>query len=330
MTYGAIEAGGTKFICATGTGPHSLNRMTRIETTSPEQTLGRVVDFFRSGETSLRALGVGAFGPIDPHSTSATYGRLLQTPKPQWSNVDLLEPLRALGCPIALDTDVNAAALAEYAWGAGTDVDSLLYLTVGTGIGGGYVVDGAPLHGLLHPEMGHLRVRRLEHDVFDGLCPYHGDCLEGLACGPALEARTGVRPETLPPDHDVWSLQAQYLARACATLVYALSPERIVLGGGVMQQQHLFPRIRRHLRDELGGYVDVPALTSDLDSYVVPPGLGKHAGVLGALRLAQHTRPAYPEKSAPLQASTHPEAPDSPGGGSSETKPASTKQDRAE
>lgn len=324
MTYGAIEAGGTKFVCATGTGPQALGRMTRIETTSPEQTLEQVIEFFQSGKASIRALGVGAFGPIDPHPSSATYGRLLQTPKSQWSNVDLLEPLRALGCPIALDTDVNAAALAEYEWGAGADVDSLLYLTVGTGIGGGYVVDGAPLHGLLHPEMGHLRVRRLEHDSFDGLCPYHGDCLEGLASGPALEARTGVRPETLSSDHDVWSLQAQYLARACATLVYALSPGRIVLGGGVMQQHHLFPRIRHHLRDELGGYVNVPALTSGLDSYVVPPGLGKRAGVLGALRLAQQKRPPKPE--GPVKA----EPSDSPRADASTSESASTELDPAE
>jgi len=324
MTYGAIEAGGTKFVCATGTGPRALDRMTRIETTSPEQTLEQVLDFFRAENASLRALGVGAFGPIDPRPTSDTYGRLLQTPKPQWSNVDLLQPLRALGCPIALDTDVNAAALAEYAWGAGVDVDSLLYLTVGTGIGGGYVVDGAPLHGLLHPEMGHLRVRRLARDDFDGLCPYHGDCLEGLASGPALETRTGTRPEALPSDHDIWSLQAQYLARACATLVYALSPGRIVLGGGVMQQHHLFPRIRHHLRDELGGYVNVPALTSGLDSYVVPPGLGKRAGVLGALRLAQQKRPPEPEGSVKTEPS------DSPGADASTSESASTELDPAE
>ncbi|NBC86927.1 MAG: ROK family protein [Bacteroidetes bacterium] len=287
MTFGAIEAGGTKFVCATGSGPNDLKRVTRIPTTAPDETLTAVLDFFQAHSSPLRALGIGSFGPINPSVDSPAYGRLLNTPKASWSNVDIIEPFQALDCPVAVDTDVNAAALAEYVWGAGTDVDSLLYLTIGTGIGGGFVVDGTPHHGLLHPEMGHLRVRRLEADTFDGLCPYHGDCLEGLASGPALEARVGTQPEKLPTDHPIWSIHAQYLAQACATLIYVLSPERIILGGGVMQQKHLFPRIRHHLRQELAGYVDLPRLTSNLDSYIVPPHFGARAGVLGALHLAQ-------------------------------------------
>jgi len=287
MTFGAIEAGGTKFVCATGAGPDDLERVTRIPTTTPDATLSQVLDFFQTQGSTIRALGIGSFGPIDPHEDSPTYGHLLNTPKARWSNVDIIEPFHALGCPVVVDTDVNAAALAEYVWGAGADVDSLLYLTIGTGIGGGFVVDGDPHHGLLHPEMGHLRVRRVEDDSFDGLCPYHGDCLEGLASGPALAARVGAQPEQLSSDHPIWSIHARYLAQACATLIYTVCPERIVLGGGVMQQKHLFARIRRHLREELAGYVDLPQLKGDLESYIVPPDHGSRAGVLGALHLAQ-------------------------------------------
>lgn len=212
--YGAIEAGGTKFVCGVGTGPDDVRTLTRFPTTTPSETLQRTVAFFRE-QQPVAAVGIGSFGPLDPNPASATFGHILKTPKSGWSNTDVVGPLRdALGVPVALDTDVNAAALGEHTWGAGQDVRHLLYLTVGTGIGGGAVVDGQPLHGLLHPEMGHLLIPRVEGDDFAGSCPFHGGCLEGLAAGPALERRWGTRAEHLPEDHPAWDLEAQYLARA--------------------------------------------------------------------------------------------------------------------
>jgi fructokinase len=285
-TYGAIEAGGTKFVCAVGEGPEDLHATTRIPTTTPYETLRRVVAFFRTQTASIAALGVGTFGPVDLDPDSSTFGHLLHTPKDRWRHVDLVGRLhRALEVPVALETDVNAAALAEDRWGAAQDVDAFLYLTVGTGIGGGFVADGRCLHGRMHPEMGHVSVPRADGDDFEGVCRYHGACLEGLASGPALQGRWGARPEDLPADHPAWPLQAHYLAHACATFTYALSPERIILGGGVMQRGSLFPLIRERLHTVLGGYLNV---TRGLrrEGYVLPPGLGTRAGILGALALA--------------------------------------------
>jgi fructokinase len=291
--FGGIEAGGTKFVCAVGTGPADLRAETRFPTTTPEETLGQAIDFFREqagalGEP-LAALGVASFGPLDPNRASPTYGHITTTPKPDWAHADVVGPLKAaLELPVAFDTDVNGAALGEHRWGAAQGLHTFVYLTIGTGLGGGAMVEGRLLHGLLHPEMGHVLLPHdWDEDPFPGTCPYHGDCFEGLAAGPALEARWGQPGETLPPDHPAWPLEAHYLALGLMSYVLTLSPQRIILGGGVMQQPHIFPLVRQELLELLNGYVQAPEILEGMDDYVVPPGLGNRAGVLGAIALAQ-------------------------------------------
>ncbi len=283
---GAVEAGGTKFVCAVGTPSSELLREARIETRSPAETVSEVVSFFHPYSPDLAALGVGSFGPVDLRVSSPTYGFITSTPKTAWRNFDIAGALRdALHLPVGFDTDVNAAVLAEATWGAGQDLENVLYVTVGTGIGGGAMIEGRLVHGLMHPEMGHIRVPHdRERDPFPGVCPYHGDCLEGLASGPSLEARWGALPEKLSPDHPAWILEAEYLGIACMNWICAFSPERIILGGGVMQP-HLFPALRNRTRSALNGYIDLPEVTQRIESYIVPPGLGERAGVLGALAL---------------------------------------------
>ena len=290
--YGGIEAGGTKFVCVVGRGPDRVMARVRFPTTTPEATLARAVAFFRPYASDLVALGVGCFGPVDLHPSSSTYGYITTTPKPGWQNTDVRGYLeRALRVPVVFDTDVNAAAWGEYRWGAGQGVDTLVYVTVGTGIGGGAVVDGRRLHGLMHPEMGHMRVPHdRAADPFDGVCPFHGDCLEGLASGPAIAARWGRPGEALPADHPAWDLEARYLGLAVVNLICILSPRRIILGGGVMRQRHLFPRVRRVVQEVMADYVRDPALADRIHTYIVPPGLGDDAGVLGALALAMDAR----------------------------------------
>lgn len=286
---GGIEAGGTKFVCAVGTGPDDLRAVTRFPTTTPAETIGRVVEFFRSQPEPVAAVGIGAFGPTDPDPASPTYGTITSTPKPGWQDTPLRQLVAdAMGVPVAFDTDVNAAALGEHTWGAARGMDTFIYLTVGTGIGGGGMAGGRMLHGLIHPEMGHIRIPRdPAADPFPGVCPYHGDCLEGLASGPAMEKRWGTRAEHLPPDHPAWALEAEYLAQALVSYILILSPQRIVLGGGVMHQPALFPLVRSRVQELLGGYVKSPAILEEIDSYIVPPALGDRAGVLGAIALAQ-------------------------------------------
>ena len=288
--FGGIEAGGTKFVCCIGTGPDDIRAEARFPTTTPEETLGRAVDFFRAeaGE-DLLAIGVACFGPVDLDPDSSTYGHVTTTPKPGWAGADVVGMLRdAFGVPVGFDTDVNGAALGEARWGAGQGADPFVYLTVGTGIGGGALVNGVPLHGLVHPEMGHVRVRHdRERDPFEGTCPFHGDCVEGLAAGPAMGRRWGVPAETLPAGHPAWELEASYLAELLAGLVCTLSPQRIVLGGGVMSGPGLFPLLRRETVRLLAGYVASPSILTGIDDYLVPPGLGDRSGRLGAIALAR-------------------------------------------
>jgi fructokinase len=288
---GGLEAGGSKFVCAVGTGPDDIRAETRFATTTPEATIGRAVAFFteQAAGAPLAALGIASFGPLDLDPRSPTFGVITTTPKPGWRQVDLAGPLRrALGLPVAIDTDVNGAALAEHRWGSGRGVASLVYVTVGSGIGGGALVHGRPVHGLVHPEMGHLRVPHDPvRDPFPGACPHHGDCLEGLASAPALAARWRQAPETLPEDHPAWELQAHYLALGLANVILVLSPERVVIGGGVMARARLYPLIRAKLASLLGGYLQTPALGEGIDDYVVPPALADRAGVLGAIALSQ-------------------------------------------
>ena len=277
--FGAIEAGGTKFVCAVGTGPDDLE-FRKIDTTTPDSTIGQVVEFL-SG-FPLKAVGIGSFGPVD-----FKRGVITSTPKAGWRDTPLADRVAAaLGVPVGFDTDVNAAALGEYRFGAAQGVSDFLYLTVGTGIGGGAMTDGRLIHGLVHPEMGHIRVPHdPARDPYPGGCPWHGDCLEGLACGPAIGARFEQRAYELPPDHPFWEIEAEYLAQALSTWVCTLSPELIIMGGGVMDQEHLFPRIRARLLALLGGYIRAPRITEQIDTYVVRAR--RDAGVLGGLVLAQ-------------------------------------------
>ncbi|GIV59886.1 ROK family protein [Rhodocaloribacter litoris] len=286
--YGAVEAGGTKFVCAIGTGPDDVRALTRFPTTTPEETLARTVAFFQEQPERPVAVGVGSFGPVDPDPASPSYGFITRTPKPNWSGTDVAGVLRrALGVPVVFDTDVNAAGLGEHRWGAARGLDTFIYLTVGTGIGGGGLVGGQRLHGLVHPEMGHVFVPRAPGDDFAGHCPFHGTCLEGMASGPALQARWGRAGAELPPDHPAWEIEAHYLAYGLVNFIVTLSPQRIILGGGVMHQRQLFPMIRHRVRQILNGYVAHDALADGIDAYIVPPALGDRAGVLGALALAR-------------------------------------------
>jgi fructokinase len=285
---GAIEAGGTKFVCAVGNGPEGLETV-QFPTTTPAETLERTVAFFRGYKDDLRSVGIASFGPVDLNPASRTYGYITSTPKAGWRDTDVAGRLgKALGVPVGFDTDVNGAALGEARWGAAQGLCDFLYLTVGTGIGGGAMVQGRLLHGLVHPEMGHIRVPHdLAQDPYPGCCPFHGDCLEGLASGPAIQARWGMNASELPANHAGLALEARYLALGLANWVCTLSPQRIVLGGGVMQESRLFPLIRTELLRLLNGYIQAPEITTHVDSFVVPAMLGSRAGVLGALVLAE-------------------------------------------
>ena len=286
--FGGIEAGGTKFVCGIGSSPHDLRTAT-FPTTSPAETLARAIGFFLENGESLEALGIASFGPVDLTPGSPSYGRITSTPKPGWVDVDIVgEVKNALRVPVAFDTDVNGAVLAETRWGAARGFTDAMYLTVGTGIGGGAIVGGQLVHGMLHPEMGHIRVPHdWTADPYKGSCPYHGDCLEGLACGRAMEERWGARPETLDASHAAWSLEAKYLAFGLATWVCTLSPQKIIVGGGVVRNSDLLPMVRQNLCGLLNGYVRTPQILEKMHDYVVPPALGENAGVLGAIALAQ-------------------------------------------
>ena len=290
--FGGIEGGGTKFICAVGTGPQDIRAETRFPTTTPAETLGRAIAFFSEQQAllgPLSSLGVACFGPLDPNPASPAYGHILPTPKPGWANADVVGSLKAaLNLPIRFDTDVNGAALAEARWGAARGCDPVLYLTIGTGIGGGALINGQLLHGLIHPEMGHIPLPRdPQRDPFSGICPFHGDCFEGLASGPALEKRWGQKAETLPPDHPAWDLEAHYIALALSAYIVTLSPQKIIIGGGVAGQQHMLPLVRQKVRAHLNGYVQSNHVAAGINDYIVLPGLGSHAGVAGAIALAQ-------------------------------------------
>ena len=289
--YGGIEAGGTKFVCAVAADPDNILAETRFPTTNPEETLGRVVRFFQAQaqQVELKSIGIAAFGPVDLNITSPTYGHITQTPKPGWSHVDFAGLIRqALGIPVGFDTDVNGAALGEHRWGAARGVDTFVYLTIGTGIGGGGLVSGQLMHGLVHPEMGHMRLPHdREADPFPGICPFHGDCFEGLACGPAMQARWGQPAQTLPGDHPAWRLEAEYIAQALSNLIFTLSPQRIILGGGVMSQPHLFALVQQRVLALLNDYVQASQILEQIEKYIVPPELGASAGMLGAIALAQ-------------------------------------------
>jgi len=275
---GGIEAGGTKFVCAAGRGPEDAE-FTEFPTGAPEETIAQAVEFFR-GREPVEAVGIASFGPIDRRPESPTYGYITSTPKSRWRNTDLAGTVcRALGVRVAFDTDVNAAAVAEWRWGSARGLHSFVYVTIGTGIGGGAVIDGRLLHGRMHSEMGHIRIPRDRvRDPFPGNCPYHGDCLEGVASAPAIEARWGKPAHLIPDGHAAWALEADYLALGIVSWACTLSLERVVLGGGVMQRGELFPKIRERVAQLLNGYLEPPD--------IVAAELGRRAGVLGAIALA--------------------------------------------
>jgi len=287
-----VELGGTKCVCIIGTGPDDVRAMERLPTTAREETLRQVeevLERWRLQHGGFAALGIGSFGPADLDETSATWGHITSTPKPGWRNTDVAQRLRRrCAVPVAFDTDVNAAAFAEGRWGGAKGLGDFAYVTVGTGIGVGSIVRGHSIYGITHTELGHIRVVRRPGDTFAGSCPFHGDCLEGLASGPAIEARTGKLAADLPADHPAWEFVAHALAQLVHTMVLTTAPARIFLGGGVMAgQAHLFARIQQELLRSLNGYVEVDALGPDAVSrFIVPPGLGAMSGPLGALALA--------------------------------------------
>ena len=280
-SYGGIETGGTKWECAIGTGPADLRATATIPTTTPDETIDRAVEFFER-EGPVVAMGIGSFGPVDQKPTSATWGHITSTPKPGWAHTDVGQEIRRrLSVPVAFDTDVNAAALGEHRWGAAQGLDTFCYITVGTGIGGGGMAGGKLLHGLVHPEFGHMRIPHdRERDPFDGVCPYHGDCWEGLASGRAIEARWRRPPDELNGHEAVWALQAHYLALGLVCVICVLSPERILLGGGVMRNPALLPLVHREVAALLNGYLGKAA-------DITLPDLGSRSGVLGAIALAE-------------------------------------------
>ena len=293
MFYGTLEAGGTKMVLSIGNENNEIIEQASIPTEAPEKTIPAMIDWF--GERKIVSLGIGTFGPVDLKEESPTYGWITKTPKPGWSDTPLLPAMRdALGVPAAIDTDVNAAALAEWKLGAASGLKSCMYVTVGTGIGAGLVIEGKLVHGLVHPELGHMLLRQEPGDQTPvGFCPYHCGCLEGLASGPAIEKRWGKKGYELPPEHEAWQLEAAYLAQMCMNAICAFSPEKIILGGGVMQQKQLFPLIRQKTLKLLNSYVQAREILESIETYIVEPGLGTRSGATGALLLA---RQAYDEK----------------------------------
>ena len=286
--YGGVETGGTWVVCALGTGPDDIIDEETFATGEPELTLARIAAFFERGPRPA-AIGIGSFGPVDLDPASPTWGHVTSTPKPGWAHTAVAPVLaERLGVPVRFDTDVTTAALAEQRWGAAAGVDSVCYLTVGTGIGAGLLIDGRPVHGLVHPEVGHLRVPHdRERDPFAGACPRHGDCWEGLAAGGAIGQRWGVHPRELPDDHPAWELEAEYVALGILAIVLVASPRRVVVGGGVMARPGLLEAVRRRLVELNAGYLETPMMGEAVDRYLVAPALGERAGVLGAIALAK-------------------------------------------
>ncbi len=290
MIFGAIEAGGTKMVLSIGNENHELLERISIPSEKPDIVIPQMINWFAS--RSITSLGIGTFGPVDLDPASETYGWITSTPKLAWQNCPLMPLMqKKLGIPVSIDTDVNAAVLAEYRLGAAKGKHSCLYVTVGTGIGGGLIVEDRLVHGMMHPEVGHILLQPSVDDPSGGgYCPYHKGCAEGLASGPAMEKRWGCKANELPADHIAWSIEADYLAQICMNAICTFSPEMIILCGGVMHQDHLFPMIRSRVRELLNNYIRVPQINETIDEYIVSPGLGDNSGALGALLLAMDSR----------------------------------------
>lgn len=288
MYYGAIEAGGTKMVCAVGNERGEIIDSMKVPTLSPEETMPAIKEYFAKYDPA--AIGIGTFGPVDLDRESEGYGSILKSPKEQWQNFNFYRYFKdAFGCKVVVDTDVNAAAYGEYKKGNLIDVQNGIYVTIGTGVGVGVIVEGKLLHGMLHPEAGHILLSRHPKDDMVCNCRFHDNCLEGLAAGPALSKRTGISGEELSEDHPVWEIESWYIAQALVDYTLVLSAERIILGGGVMEQKHLFPKIREQYKTLMGGYISTDEI-DDLDSYIVPAGLGGNQGIVGALMLGMEGR----------------------------------------
>jgi fructokinase len=289
--FGGVETGGTTCVCALASAAGEIVARCEVPTTDPDTTLREIAAFFRSHEPP-QAIGIGSFGPVDLDTRSPTWGHVTTTPKLQWRNASVAPWIRAeLGVPVVFDHDVAAAAYGEYTWGAGRGLPGVAYLTVGTGIGVGLVLDGRVWYGALLPEVGHIRIPRVPGDTYEGSCPSHGDCWEGLACGPALAARYGCDPAELPPEHPAWELECQYTAAGILAVSLVISPHRLIVGGGIGRREGVLRRLRECVRELLNGYLRSPLYDEEIDSYLVPPHLGADAGVLGALALARDRSP---------------------------------------
>ncbi|WP_027203583.1 ROK family protein [Butyrivibrio fibrisolvens] len=284
MIYGGIEAGGTKMICVIGDeNGRILDRM-QIPTKTPGETMPIMIDYFKGKD--IKALGIACFGPIDLNRDSKTYGYITSTPKLAWKNYDIVGAFKKeLGVPIGFDTDVNGSLLGEITWGCAKGLTDALYLTIGTGVGGGVMAGGKLLHGMLHPELGHIKMAVADGDTYKGKCPYHGTCFEGMAAGPAIEDRWGKKAVELADDDKVWDLESTYIAQALCTYILTLSPQIIILGGGVMHQEQLFPLIRKKVLEQLNGYIVTKEL-KDIDNYIVPASLNDDQGIMGSIKLA--------------------------------------------
>ena len=284
MRIGALEAGGTKMVCAVGNENGEILKREVFPTTTPEETMPKMIAFFQAEE--IEALGIGCFGPISPDKESADYGYITSTPKLAWQNYNIVgEFEKALQCPVGFDTDVNAAALGEATYGITKGLKNSIYITIGTGIGVGVLAEGKLLHGMMHPEAGHILLHRHPADAYEGWCPFHKDCLEGLAAGPALEKRWGAKGDTLTDRAEVWEMESYYIAQACVNYCMILSPERIVLGGGVMKQPALLPLVREKFTELLAGYIRTKEV-ADVENYIVGASLNDNQGVMGCIGLA--------------------------------------------
>ena len=287
MILGTLEAGGTKMVCGIGDENGNVFERVSFPTRMPEETMADIIGYFQ--DKNIEALGIGTFGPVNLNKADPNFGSITTTPKPGWGNYPMFRVLKdALNVPMEIDTDVNAAALGEVTYGAAKGLKNCLYVTIGTGVGGGLIVEGNLVHGLLHPEFGHMLLTPHPDDPSPkGFCPYHESCVEGMICGPAVEKRWGVSAKELPPDHKAWEIEADYLAQMCMNAILAFSPECIVLGGGVMHQMHLFDMVRAKTVEKLNGYVANDRITGGCKDYIVSPGLGDNAGAVGGLILAR-------------------------------------------
>ncbi len=283
MKFGALEAGGTKMVCAVGNENGEIFERISIPTETPDVTVPAMIDFFK--DKDIEALGIGCFGPIDLNRSSDTFGYITTTPKTAWANYDIVGAFSdALGIPVGFDTDVNGSMLGEATWGCAQGLDTAMYITIGTGIGAGIMAGGKLLHGMLHPEAGHVLMARREDDTYEGKCPYHGTCFEGLAAGPAIGERWGRPAQELADRDDVWDLEAYYLAQALVNYIMTLSPQKIIMGGGVMHMEGLLDRVRSKVTDLLAGYLKTDEL-NDLENYIVLASLNDDQGIMGALKL---------------------------------------------